>query len=132
MPLIRAIALWAVMCVVAVLNGVAREIVLVPTLGAALARPVSAVTLALLILLAATLGIRWIGRLKAVQYWAIGALWVALTVGFEFAFGRLVARKTWAELSRPYDLSSPDPWLLVLVVLLAAPELAARLRSLRA
>ena len=45
----------------------------------------------------------------------IGAVWVALTVGFEFAFGRAVAKQSWEEMLSAYDLREGGGWPIVLV-----------------
>ncbi|HET9185229.1 MAG TPA: hypothetical protein VFN82_03715 [Solirubrobacterales bacterium] len=59
---------------------------------------------------------------------AIGAIWLALTVCFEFGLGRLVAKRSWSELGAEYDVRRGRLWPLVLVVIGLGP-LAARAGS---
>lgn len=61
---------------------------------------------------------------------AIGLLWVVLTVAFEFGFGHYGAHKPWPELLADYKLARGRIWVLVLVTIVAAPYVTARLRDL--
>ena len=45
---------------------------------------------------------------------SVGAAWAALTVAFEFGFGRLVAKQSWDRLLADYDISQGRTWPLVL------------------
>jgi hypothetical protein len=55
----------------------------------------------------------------------VGTAWVALTVAFEFSFGRLVARQSWEELLRDYDLAHGRTWPLVLAWIAAGPAVVS-------
>lgn len=57
----------------------------------------------------------------------VGGLWLALTVCFEFGFGRLVAKKSWRELGAEYDVSKGRLWPLVLAWIAVGPEVIRRL-----
>lgn len=59
----------------------------------------------------------------------MGGFWLALTVAFEFAFGRAVAGHSWARLLRDYDVRRGRFWTAVLVVTFLAPWIAARLHA---
>ena len=50
-----------------------------------------------------------------------GVLWLCLTLGFEFGFGRYVQHKHWSELFEAYTFQGGNLWLLVLLVTLLAP-----------
>lgn len=130
MPVLKSLAVWLVLVVVAILNGTLRERALIPALGRTRGLQVSGVVLSLLIFLVSLLAVPWFGRLGAAQYWLIGAFWLLLTEAFEFGFGRFVERKSWHELLRAYRLVEGNLWLVVLVVTLASPYLAAKARQL--
>ena len=51
----------------------------------------------------------------------VGAVWLVLTVGFEFGFGRYVAKTSWRELLVDYDLRKGRLWPLVLVWIAVGP-----------
>ncbi len=56
----------------------------------------------------------------------IGGAWFALTVAFEFTFGRLVAKKPWRELAADYNVARGRLWPLVLAWIALGPEVARR------
>jgi hypothetical protein len=56
----------------------------------------------------------------------VGGLWLALTVAFEFGFGRWVGKKPWYELTADYRLSRGRLWPVVLAWLAVGPEITRR------
>ena len=58
-------------------------------------------------------------RAEALQ---IGGSWLALTVAFEFTFGRRVAKLSWQELLADCNLNEARTWPLVLAWLALGPE----------
>jgi hypothetical protein len=59
---------------------------------------------------------------------AIGLVWLSLTVTFEFAFGRLVMHRPWAQLLNDYHLAGGRVWALFLAWIALAPYIFFRLR----
>jgi hypothetical protein len=53
---------------------------------------------------------------------AVGGEWLAMTVAFEFAFGRLVAKQSWGELLADYDVRAGRTWPFVLAWIAVGPE----------
>ena len=51
----------------------------------------------------------------------VGAIWVALTVAFEFGFGRFGDRKSWGDLLHDYNVRRGRVWGLVVLWLGLAP-----------
>lgn len=125
----RALAVWLGILVLAVINGLLREAVLLPMLDTPAALILSGLLLSVLILAVAYLSLPWLGRLPATGYIAIGLGWLCLTLVFEFAFGRLVQGRTWAELLEAYTFRGGNLWPLVLLVITMSPYVAARIRS---
>ena len=128
--ILKCLAIWAAFIPIAILNGLIREKFLVPLLGQRIALPISGITCALLFFLITWLSLQWLGPMKPSRYLQIGLAWLAMTVIFEFFFGYLVARKSWADLLQAYDITTGNLWLLVLVVIAVSPFLAAKLRGL--
>jgi len=120
---LKALLLWLAILVLAMLNGFFREAVLIPRLGRFDGLVASGVLLSLLVLLVAYLGEPWYGP-PGGRPWLIGALWLALTLLFEFGFGRLVQQRPWPELLAPYTFRGGNLWPAVLAVTAAAPRLA--------
>lgn len=61
----------------------------------------------------------------------VGALWLVLTVLFEFGFGHYVDRKPWSTLLRDYDITDGRLWALVLAWLATGPAVMRALDGRR-
>ena len=125
----RALLAWVLLLVLAILNGAGREALLSPGLGAAAGHILSSVLLAGLICLTAWLTISWIAPGTARRAWAVGLLWVGLTVAFEFLAGHYAFGQAWPTLLADYNVLRGRVWLLVLVATLVAPAWARRARA---
>jgi hypothetical protein len=53
----------------------------------------------------------------------VGAAWLALTIAFEFGFGRGVAHTSWDDLLADYDVRKGRLWPLVLAWIALGPAL---------
>jgi hypothetical protein len=53
----------------------------------------------------------------------VGAVWLVLTIAFEFGFGRGVAHTSWEELLADYDLRKGRVWPLVLAWIALGPAI---------
>ena len=121
---LRALAVWVLVLVIAILNGAIREGILRPAWGTRVAHVVSTVSLSILILIAAWMTGPFARYPTTAAAWGVGVLWVVLTLGFEFLGGHFLFGKTWEVLLADYDLVQGRIWPLVLVVTLIAPVLA--------
>lgn len=128
--LLKAVTLWFAVLALAMANGVAREKALVPALGSFGALVASGILLSACVFLVALAAAPWYGVLSSAKWLGVGALWLAMTLAFEFGFGRLAQHKSWAELFEAYTFKGGNIWPLVLLVVLLAPWLAAKLRGL--
>lgn len=125
----RVLVIWLGILVLAVINGMLREAVLLPMLDKPLALILSGIPLSALILAVAYLSLPWLGRMPVAGYLTVGLGWLCLTLIFEFAFGRLVQGRPWPELLEAYTFRDGNLWPLVLLVTAAAPYVAARIRG---
>ena len=121
---LRALAVWFLLLVVAIVNGAVRETAFVPGLGTRVAHVVSSLMLSLLILAATWLTAPFVRYESSFDAWTVGVLWLMLTLAFEFLAGRLVFGKTWDVLLADYDIMQGRIWPLVLLVTALAPLLA--------
>ncbi|HNE79696.1 MAG TPA: hypothetical protein PKH36_01240 [Flavobacteriales bacterium] len=126
----KAIILWFVLMVLAILNGTVRVKFIIPHTGLTAGLAISTVMLCMLILFTTWLTIRWMGPADPQQAWGLGLLWLAMTLGFEFGAGHFLFKKPWTELLLDYNLSKGRIWVLVPVVTVLAPWWMARLRGL--
>ena len=127
---LKAIGFWCLLMVLAILNGTVRIKLIIPNTGLTVGLAISTVMLCALILLATWLSIGWIGPRTAPQAWAIGLLWLAMTLAFEFGAGHYLFKKPWNELLVDYDVTQGRIWVLVPIVTLLAPWLMAKVRGL--
>lgn len=124
----KALAIWAVLLLLALLNGVLREAVLIPKLGLTPGFVISGLLLCMFILAVVYLLLPWLGLREPMPLLLLGLAWLILTLGFEFSFGWLRG-KTLAQVLDAYTFKGGNLWLLVLLVVLVAPRVAATLRG---
>lgn len=128
MLIFQALLAWLLILVLAIANGILRESVLIPTFGKTGGLIASGLLLSFLIALVADALVR-LRNVTVAQGLRIGAGWLALTLAFEFAFGRFVQHKPWEEILAAYTFRDGNLWPLVLAVTLLAPPAAALLRA---
>jgi hypothetical protein len=122
----RAVLVWALIVPIAIANGMFRELLLVPLLGDLAARGVSCFTLSAAVLFVAWMSLAWIGPPTMSAAWTVGAVWLALTLAFEFLAGRYLFGTSWEALRAEYNIIAGRLWIIVLVTTVAAPPLMFR------
>jgi hypothetical protein len=128
--LLRGLLVWCVLLAAAIVNGSVRVAWLVPRTGETIGHVLSTLTLSAAILIIAWLTIGWIAPATPREALALGALWLAMTLAFEFGAGHYLFRTPWDVLLQDYDVSRGRVWPLVLAVTAAAPLAAAVGRGL--
>lgn len=128
----KAILLWFMLMVLAIMNGTVRIKFIIPYTGLTAGLAISTIMLCALILLATWLSIRWMGPSTASQAWSIGLLWLTMTLTFEFGAGHFLFKKPWSELLVDYDITQGRIWVLVPIVTAMAPWLIAKARGMLA
>ena len=123
----KSLLIWSLIIPLAILNGIIREKVLVPLLGANNALPISGVSLCLLIFILSVIAIPRLGRTDLRTYVMMGLVWVVFTLTFECVFGLFVMGKSYSELIRAYDITTGNLWLLVVLFTAVSPLLSARI-----
>lgn len=126
----KSLAAWGIILGLAIANGALREAALIPLLGKPAGLLLSGMLLSLLVLLVAYALARAAGGLTVRQGLLIGVAWLALTLTFEFGFGRCAQHKPWSELLAAYAFEDGNLWPVVLLVTLLAPSLAARVQAM--
>ncbi len=122
----RAVLAWVLIIGVEIVHGVLRTALLAPAVGLHRAGQIGVAVGSLLVLAVAWLTRRWRAGASTAELLGIGALWVALTVAFEFAFGYYVIGYSIAYIAGDFDLLAGRLMLLGLLLMLFAPLLVAR------
>ena len=121
--LLSPLAVWLVMAVVAVANGVFRETVLTPRMDEYAAHVLSTAVLVLAILVVSATYFGWTGTaFTRAELLLIGAGWTVLTVGFEFVVGYVEGTPVSVTIGQ-YDVLAGQVWIAVPLTLLVAPLL---------
>lgn len=120
---------WIPMVFIGIFNGAIRQFGYGRILGDLLAHQVSSLAAIILFgLYIWILSIRWPLE-SSHQAFAVGPIWLALTVCFEFLFGHYVAKHPWSILFHDYNIAEGRLWSLVLIAITAAPYVVYRIRS---
>lgn len=126
--LLYALGIWFIFVILAILNGGLREKLVSPKLGAQAGHVISTAIFIGVILAGTYL---FLSNTKAAYDTAdlllIGALWLGLTVVFEFLFGHYLMRHPWEKLLADYNILKGRVWSLVLLVTFFAPLLIGAL-----
>jgi hypothetical protein len=126
---LRGLAIWLVLILAEIVHGILRAVALVPLVGKFRSDQIGVFTGSVIILVIAFLTISWIGAKRSFELMLVGFIWLALTVGFEFLFGRHVMGLTWAQLTANYDLAQGGCMPVGLLILLLSPMIGLKLRA---
>jgi len=124
--ILRALVTWLLIIATEIAHGTLRLLYLVPFVGEHRASQIGVVLGSALVLAIAWLTRRWRAGASAPALLGIGALWVALTVAFEFLFGYYVAGYSLAHLARDFNPLAGRWMVFGLLVMLFAPRIARR------
>jgi hypothetical protein len=127
-PWRKALVVWLAIILAESVHGTLRTLYLAPLMGDASARRLGVLIGSVLIVAIALAFARWLGDLPRRQLFAIGALWVVLTVAFEIVLGRVVLHASWERILSDYDVTRGGLMVFGLLVLWCSPWLAHRLR----
>ncbi len=123
--LLYSLLVWFIFVAAAIGNGILRESLIRPRVGAYAGHVIST-----FILMAVILGVTYvfISSLK-IPYSTgdlllIGGYWLLLTVAFEFIFGHFVVGHSWSTLLADYNILKGRLWSFVLAATFLAPWLA--------
>ena len=124
----RALLIWLIFVLLAMINGGFRQRVLIPLIGEQTGHVVSTIILSTAIVFITWSNLSWIGPATSGEAWRLGTLWLGLTVAFEFLVGHYLLHTPWTKLLADYNFLRGRLWILVLVSTFVSPVLAFRLR----
>lgn len=124
--IVRYVVAWFGMMLIAIVNGVLRDLAYKAYVGELAAHQIS--TISLLVLFTGyfrVLTIRWPIE-SSRQAWIIGGIWFLMTEVFEFGMGLLAGGASWSTLLRAYNVFAGQVWILIPVWVLVAPAVFFR------
>jgi hypothetical protein len=126
--MIRYLIAWLVLLVIAVANGFLRQLTYGKRMAELRAHQLSTLTGAVAVGAAIWCIVRLWPPSSAAEALLIGAIWLALTVAFEFFMGLVLARRPLREVLHDYNLLAGRVWVLFLIWLTLAPWVFYELR----
>lgn len=121
--LLHAVGIWIGLVIVAILNAMFRETILVPRLDDYPSHVASTGTLVSALAVIACLYFDRYTDHSVRELVVIGLLWATMTVLFEFGFGHYVMDNPWSVLMADYNLLRGRVWLFVPLSMLLFPLL---------
>jgi len=127
---LSSLKFWGLVAILTIMWAIFREGIFIPltrmnpTLARAVLLPLQMVYI---------IWLSWLYMRKAKeqfiasQTWLLGALWLVLTILFEFSFGMLVMKHTFAHLLSDYNIFAGRTWALFLVAIFVAPNIGWRI-----
>lgn len=125
----RALYVWLMIAVAESVHGTLRRLFLVPRTGELLSHQIGVVIGSVIIFTIAWLCIRWFGPGSHRQQLQVGALWVVLTLIFEFTLGFFFGYSLDRILS-DYNIVQGGLMVFGILFMLFSPAFAAKARGL--
>lgn len=126
-PVLKYILAWIALPLIAVFNGVLRELTYAHMFGDHLANQISSVLLSTIIVLYVISLNSKIRLRNASESITVGITWLFLTIGFEIILGLLLGVPLIDQLQQ-YNLAGGNLWVLVLISVFLSPILLRRFR----
>jgi len=123
----RATLVWMLIMLAETGHGMVREIFIAPVIGGLRARQLGVLIGCVIIFVIAWLTARWMRATTPRQQLKVGALWVILTLVFEFALGRATG-VSWPHILSDYNPVQGGYMVAGLAFLFFAPWLTRKLR----
>ena len=127
----RYVIAWVPMVLIAIANGALRQLTFGKVMPELRAHQLSTLIGSVLIGLFIWAAVRLLPPASDRQALSIGLVWLALTVTFEFVFGRFVMHRLWPQLFNDYKVSEGRVWAVFLIWLTLAPNVFFRLHRAR-
>lgn len=122
---------WIPMMPIAILNGLARQMLIAPHVSELAAHQISTASALALFTLYTWLLIRRHPLASNAQAIAGGIVWLTLTVAFEFIFGHFVGGHSWQTLISDYNIIEGRVWILIPLALTVLPLAVHKINSFR-
>jgi hypothetical protein len=125
----KAALIWLLIAFLAIVNGMIRESILVPSVGTQLALPLSGISLSIIVITVTFFTFPFFVVNSSRHAIYIGIQWFAMTLSFEFILGYFVLGKSWLAILQIFNIAKGDLFSLVLLSCLIAPLVVARIKG---
>jgi len=122
----KAVIVWIGMLFLAMLNGIARDMLLTPAFGISIAQPTSGIILCVLIFIVSYYSLAFIGATRVRGFLSVGLFWVCLTLVFEYLFAHYLLGMSWRQVNQIFNIQQGNLFSLALLVTAIGPLLAAK------
>jgi hypothetical protein len=129
--LLRAFVVWLLIIGLETVHGILRTVFLAPWIGDFPSRQIAVFTGSLLIFLVSLLTVSWIQAGSTRQWLLVGLVWVAVTVLFEVALGKVLLALPWERIFEDYDVTRGGLLGFGLLFMLLSPMLAGKVRKIK-
>jgi hypothetical protein len=124
---LRALGIWLVLAISAIIVALFRNGVLLPSLGEQSAHQIGTLIFLIVQFLIIYFFIKKIKLNEIRIILSIGIFWLTLTIIFEFLFGHYVIGHPWEKLFADYNILNGRLWVLVLINNVIAPIICSKL-----
>lgn len=120
----KTLLIWLLLSVLAVFNGFLREAVVRQRFGEKAGHLSSTIILAAVIVVVAGVSKAWIGVQTISEAWFVGAIWLAMTLAFEFLAGHYLFKNPWSKIFADYNTLAARVWILIPIITVTSMPLA--------
>jgi hypothetical protein len=113
-----------------IIHGTLRTLLLAPAVGDFRPRKISVFTASAIILAIVYLFIRWMGIRKSGALFAVGIMWLFLTLAFEISLGHFVFGYSWERIGADFNILKGGLLPFGLLILALSPFIAAKVRNI--
>ncbi len=122
--IIIVIGTWFLFMIFAIINAILRNGVYKPIIGELRAHQLSTIIFIFIIIFINYLVFKYFNfNLTSTESFLIGALWLIMTICFEFLAGHFIFGNTWEKLIADYNILKGRIWGLVLVTIFISPRI---------
>jgi hypothetical protein len=118
--MLKYFLLWFPMLIIAIMNGLLRELFIKKYTGELSAHQLSTLTLVIFFALYINFVVIKLPPASSKEAMLVGCMWLVLTLAFEFGFGRWRGN-SWETLLAEYNLAKARLWILVPIWIGVAP-----------
>lgn len=124
---LKALGIWLILAIAAIIVATFRIGVLLPSLGEQNAHQIGTIIFLIVQFVIIYFFIKKMKIVEVKTLLMIGIFWITITIIFEFIFGHYMMGHSWQKLLADYNLLNGRLWVLVLINNIAAPLISVKI-----